>query len=228
MGQGGGMPGGLGGMFGMGGGGMPGMGGMGGMPGMGGGGRARGPQKAPAIKHVLTLSLEDLYKGTTKKMKITKTKTDAQGRTEQVPKVIEIPVKRGYKSGTKLTYEREGDERPGEVPADIIFEIQEAKHPRFTRRGDDLVHKRTVKLADALCGARFTVQAIDGSSVEVDTTEDGVVTPGQHKVVRGKGMPNSKTGAVGDLIIEFDVAFPTRGTKLSQAQKQKIREAELP
>lgn len=84
MGQGGGMPGGLGGMFGMGG---------GGMPGMGGGGRARGPQKAPAIKHVLTLSLEDLYKGTTKKMKITKTKTDAQGRTEQVPKVIEIPVR---------------------------------------------------------------------------------------------------------------------------------------
>lgn len=139
-----------------------------------------------------------------------------------------VQVKRGYKSGTKLTYEREGDERPGEVPADIIFEIQEAKHPRFTRRGDDLVHKRTVKLADALCGARFTVQAIDGSSVEVDTTEDGVVTPGQHKVVRGKGMPNSKTGAVGDLIIEFDVAFPTRGTKLSQAQKQKIREAELP
>jgi DnaJ-class molecular chaperone len=56
-------------------------------------------------------------------LKITKSKYDASGKVEQVPKIIEIPVKRGYRAGTKLTYEREGDERPGEIPADIIFEI---------------------------------------------------------------------------------------------------------
>jgi DnaJ-class molecular chaperone len=93
-GGGGGFPGGLGGMFG-GMGGMP--GGMGGMGGMGGGGGGRrtapGPKKAPTIKYPITLSLEDLFTGVTKKMKITKTRTDSQGRTEQVPKVIEIPVR---------------------------------------------------------------------------------------------------------------------------------------
>lgn len=221
-----------------GGGGMPGMGGMGGMGGMpgmgggrgGGGGRAAssGPKKAAAIKHVLPLSLEDLYTGVTKKMKITRTRTDASGRSEQVPKVIEIPVKRGYKSGTKLTYEREGDERPGEVAADIIFEIQEQKHPRFTRRGDDLIHKRTIKLTDALVGTKFNVQLIDGSTIEIDTTFDGIIQAGQHKVLKGKGMPNSKSASFGDLIIEFEVAWPPRGTKLSQQQKQHIIEAQLP
>lgn len=206
---------------------MMGGGGMGGMGGAGGP-RSRGPKKNPPIKHNLPLTLEDLYTGVTKKMKITRTRTDESGRTETIPKIIEIPIKRGYKAGTKLTYEREGDERPGEIPADIVFEIVEQKHPRFTRKGDDLIHKRTLKLQEALVGTRFTVLAIDGSTVEVDTTNEGIVTPGQHKLIKGKGMPNSKTGQLGDLIIEFEVSWPPRGTKLSQQQKQKIMEAQLP
>lgn len=167
------------------------------------------------------------HSGVTKKMKITKTKTDESGRTESVPKIIEIPIKRGYKAGTKLTYEREGDERPGEIPSDIIFEIEEAPHARFRRKGDDLIYKRNLTLTQALTGLKFQVLALDGTQVEVDTSNDGVIAPGQHKVVRGKGMPNSKTGAYGDLIIEFDVLFP-KGAKLSQEQKQKIIEARLP
>lgn len=201
-------------------------GGAGGMGGMGGG-TPRGPKKAEAIKHKITLSLEDLYTGITKKMKITKTRTDANGRSESIPKVIEIPIKRGYKAGTKLTYEREGDERPGVIPADIIFEIEEAPHPRFKRKGDDLIHTRPISLTQALTGTRFNVVGIDGSNIEVDTTADGVIAPGQHKLIRGKGMVNSKTGGYGDLIIEFEVVFP-KGAKLTQEQKQKIVEAKLP
>lgn len=120
-----------------------------------------------------------------------------------------------------------GDERPGEIAADIIFEIEEAAHARFKRHGDNLVHKRSITLTQALCGIRFNVLAIDGSNVEVDTSGDGVVAPGQHKTIKGKGMPNSKTGALGDLVIEFDVQFP-KGAKLTQEQKQKIMEAKLP
>jgi len=214
-----------------------GMGGMGGFAnlfgGMGGGGHGhgrqaqRGPKKNPPIKYKLTLSLEDLYTGITKKMKITKTRTDASGRSESIPKVIEIPIKRGYKAGTKLTYEREGDERPGEVPADIIFEIEEAKHARFQRKGDDLIHKRRLTVTEALVGTRFNLVGIDGSQLEIDTRDDGIIAPGQHKVLRGKGMPNSKTGVYGDLVVEFEIVFP-RGAKLSPQQKQLIIQAQIP
>lgn len=238
----GGMGGGMGGMFGgMGGGGDSdedmgggrGMGGFGGMfpgmGGMGGGGmrQQRGPRKNPPIRHKLSISLEDLYTGVTKKMKITKTRTDERGNVESIPKIIEIPIKRGYKGGTKLTYEREGDERPGEIPSDIVFEIEEAPHPRFKRKGDDLLYKRALTLTQALVGIKFTVVGIDGSTVEVDTMNDGVVAPGQHKLLKGKGMPNSRTGALGDLIVEFDVVFP-KGAKLAPEQKQRIMEARLP
>lgn len=87
--------------------------------------------------------------------------------------------------------------------------------------------KRSLTLTQALCGFRFTVLALDGTQVEIDTTGDGVVAPGQHKVVRGKGMPNSKTGVYGDMVVEFDVIFP-KGAKLTPDQKQKIQDARLP
>ena len=203
------------------------MGGMGGMGGVGGfGARNNRAAKAPAIKHKLALTLEELYSGCTKKMKITRSRVDAQGQSAPTPKVVEIAVKPGWKAGTKVTFEREGDERPGEIPSDIVFEIAEAKHGRFTRRGDDLLYKRSVTLTEALVGVKVRVVALDGSAAEVDVSEGGIY-PGMTRVVKGKGMPVSKRdGQFGDLLVEFDVVFPR--TKLTQAQKQLILDAKLP
>lgn len=41
--------------------------------------RSQGPRKAPPIENTLTCSLEELYKGTTKKMKISREIADASG-----------------------------------------------------------------------------------------------------------------------------------------------------
>jgi len=62
----------------------------------------------------------------------------------QVPeeKQIEIDVKRGWKPGTKITFEGYGDEEPGLQSGDIQFVIQEKKHPIFTRDGNDLIMKK--------------------------------------------------------------------------------------
>jgi DnaJ-class molecular chaperone len=46
------------------------MGGMGGMPGMGMNGAGAEPKKDKPVEHDLNVSLEDLYTGKTKKMKI--------------------------------------------------------------------------------------------------------------------------------------------------------------
>lgn len=110
------MPGGFGGFGGMPGGfgGMPGgFGGirMGGMPGgsMGGGSgiRSSQPSKSAAVSHNLSISLEDLYTGTTKRVRITKKIMDASGASTKVAVEKEIPVKAGWKDGTKITFERE-------------------------------------------------------------------------------------------------------------------------
>jgi DnaJ family protein B protein 4 len=82
-------------------------GGMGGMPGMSfgampGGMRGRassGPgTTAPAVQKPLRLTLQDLYAGTTKKLKVTRRLLNGSSSE----KVLTIEVKPGWKAGTKV------------------------------------------------------------------------------------------------------------------------------
>lgn len=125
---GGGMGGGMGGdpfagLFGggMGGGPFGGMGGMGGMPGgmpggMGGGpfggpmgGHSGGPPKDKPITKHLGCTLEELFAGSTRKLKITRTIFGAGGKASRTDEqVLEVNVKPGWKKGTKVTFPEKG------------------------------------------------------------------------------------------------------------------------
>jgi DnaJ-class molecular chaperone len=103
----------------------------------------RAATKPPPVNHDLNVSLEDLFTGTTKKMRITAKKYDAaSGRVTPVSTDKEIAVKAGWKDGTKITFEREGDASgPGVVPADVVFTVKTKPHDRFRREGDDLFYE---------------------------------------------------------------------------------------
>jgi DnaJ family protein B protein 4 len=96
--------------------------------------------KPPPIQHNLNVTLEDLYTGCTKRMRITAKKYDAaSGKVVSIATDKEIQVKAGWKDGTKITFEGEGDELgPGSIPADVVFVVKAKPHDRFTREGDDL------------------------------------------------------------------------------------------
>ncbi|CAN6345141.1 unnamed protein product [Urochloa humidicola] len=85
-----------------------------GFPGFGG---AAGPgeassggllRKAPPIERQLACSLEDLYKGATKKMKISRDVFDAAGKPTNVEEILTIDIKPGWKKGTKITFPEKG------------------------------------------------------------------------------------------------------------------------
>jgi DnaJ-class molecular chaperone len=234
----------------------------GGMPGMNG--RGGGARQDPPIEHALPCTLEDLYKGTTKRLKISRNVTDASGRTERVTETLSVDVKPGWKKGTKVTFPKKGeciarpwdelfgllrslacqhalgvlcsagmlqhalhymlqsscfpvlstqtrlgrsdrmhsqslwsmtvsvdkqlliqcltvslhvgernshaaagDERPGSMPADIVFVIEEKQHPQFSREGNDLAYSARLPLVDALCGATVRLQTLDGRPLTV-------------------------------------------------------------
>jgi len=239
----GGMGGGLGGM----GGGMGGFGGMdedhgpsspfttfGGMPGGFSSGSPRssgrrassmsGGRKAeplPDIIHPLKLSLEEIYKGTKKHLKLRRKLLD--GETEA--KEIEIEVLPGWKAGTKVRYARMGNERVDGESADVVFVVEEKEHPRFKREGDDLITTCRIPLLEALTGeggATQTVELLDGTKKMIQSPAS-IVKPGQRSRIAGLGMPVRKEGKVvrrGDLIVDWEVAFPDR---LSDSQKVGLR-----
>lgn len=171
----------------------------------------------------LKLALSELFKGCTKKLRITKHIVDgASGKAVPVQETVEVHVTPGWKAGTRITFTGKGDEHPGRPADDIVFVISEAPHPRFKRVGNDLEVTVPVSLSAALTGATAHVETLDGRRLAVPLGP-GVTTPDSVKVVRGEGMPVSKApGTRGDLRVRFALNFPT---SLSEAQKAALKAA---
>lgn len=184
---------------------------------------SRRARTAPAKVEVpLKLTLEELASGCTKKRKVTRRIVDAaSGKAMNVEDVLEIPVKPGWKEGTKITFEGKGDEVPGRPPQDLVFVVHQIPHSRFTRQGDDLIMNVRIPLAKALtAGNTIDVTALDGRILRVPLKE--VVTPGYQRIVKNEGMPVSKMpGQKGNLRIKFDIQFPR--AQLSGAQAEQLK-----
>ncbi|KFM58071.1 DnaJ-like protein subfamily B member 4, partial [Stegodyphus mimosarum] len=125
--------------------------------------RAKPKQQDPPLEHDLYVSLEDVAKGCTKKMKISRKVLNPDGRTtKREEKVLTINVKPGWKAGTKITFQKEGDQTPNSIPADISFIIRDKPHPVFKREGSDIRYTAKVTLKEALCGTKIEVPNLTG------------------------------------------------------------------
>ena len=177
---------------------------MGGFPGPK---RQRAPQQDPPVETPLRVTLEELFTGGTKKMKISKKVLNPDGTTTNQTKVLSIDIKRGWKAGTKITYQKEGDQAVGRLPADVVFVIQEKPHSTFTRVGNDLHYTANIHLRHALCGGTIEVPTIEGEFFSLPFTN--VVNPDTRLPIHGHGMPFSKEpDKRGDLIVRFNIMFP--------------------
>ncbi|KAI8331933.1 hypothetical protein BC941DRAFT_403260 [Chlamydoabsidia padenii] len=185
----------------------------------GGGFGSEADQKPPAIKRPLPVTLEALYTGTTKRLKVTRKQPDASGRLATTDKVLTIEIKPGWKAGTKIQFKNEGDMMENGQTQDIVFIIEEKPHAVFKRDGDHLRMVITLSLVEALTGFSKTITTLDGRKLKVNNTKS-VVQSGQESRVPNEGMPNSKTGKKGDLIVKYEVTFPT---SLTTEQKEGIK-----
>ncbi|KAK4478473.1 hypothetical protein RD792_013949 [Penstemon davidsonii] len=177
------------------------------------------PRKAAAIERMLPCSLEDLYKGTTKKMKISRDVTDASGRPSTTEEIITIEIKPGWKKGTKITFPEKGNEQRGVIPSDLVFIIDEKPHTVFKRDGNDLIATQKISLVEALTGYTAQVSTLDGRTLTIPV--NNIVSPVYEEVVKGEGMPIPKEpGKKGNLRIKFSIKFPTR---LTSEQKTGIK-----
>uniref|UniRef100_A0A4W5KRP4 DnaJ heat shock protein family (Hsp40) member B4 n=1 Tax=Hucho hucho TaxID=62062 RepID=A0A4W5KRP4_9TELE len=126
------------------------------------GGQQRRKQD-PAVHHELRVSLEEVFHGCTKRMKISRKRMNPDGRTMRTEdKILTIEIKRGWKEGTKITFPREGDESANTIPADIVFVIKDKPHAHFRREGSDIVYPVKVSLRQVRCvflGETFPVES---------------------------------------------------------------------
>ncbi|PHH83396.1 hypothetical protein CDD82_1330 [Ophiocordyceps australis] len=172
------------------------------------------------VEKPLPLTLEEIFKGTTKKMKIKRKTFDGSGKQVQSDKILEVPIKPGLKKGSKIKFNGVGDQVEG-GRQDLHFIITEKDHPLFSREDNDIIHTVTLDLKEALLGWQRTVTTIDGRQLNVGKT--GPTQPASEDRYPGLGMPLSKKpDQRGDFVIRYKVNFPS---SLTTAQKEKLREA---
>lgn len=164
----------------------------------------------PPIERELPISLEEVLTGCTKKMKITRRVTQPNGNTFKEDKILTINIKPGWKAGTKITFNNEGDQSPNSVPADVVFIIRDKPHPYFKRDGSDIKYIAKLPLKEALsCNATIRVPTLDGDPITLALKE--VVKPTTTKRLSGKGLPVPReSNKRGDLVVQFDIQFPSR------------------
>jgi DnaJ homolog subfamily B member 4 len=202
-----------------------------------GGGRSTGPRRSSGmpgsmrqrprspevtvVERPLPVTLEELFKGAHKKMKIKrKTFDQATGKRSTQDKILEMDIKPGLKAGSKIKFAGVGDQEEGGTQ-DLHFIVTEKPHPTLQREGDNLKTIIELDLKEALTGWKRTVTTIDGRQLPV--SGGGPTQPGYQERFPHLGMPISKKPSErGDFIIEVRVTFPR---SLTAAQKTKIKEA---
>ncbi|OLY83407.1 Protein psi1 [Smittium mucronatum] len=180
-----------------------------------------GPKKSSGqIERTLPVNLKDLYTGANKKLKVTRKIIDnSTGQLNTSEKILQIDIKPGWKSGTKIRFSGEGDNL-GNGAQDIVIVVEEKPDAVFTRSDNDLKMKIKLTLLESLVGYKKSINTLDGRKIQIEN-HTNTTPPGKEVRVADEGMPISKTpGAKGDLIIKFDVEFPAT---LTDVQKNKLR-----
>lgn len=181
--------------------------------------RPRSPE-ITVVERNLPVTLEDVFKGAHKKMKIKRKTFNLQGQRITEDKILEMDIKPGLKAGSKIKFSGVGDQEEGGTQ-DLHFIVVDKPHPTLTRDGDDIRTTIELDLQEALTGWKRTVTTIDGKQLNVSGS--GPTQPGYEERFPGLGMVLSKKPTDrGDFIVQVKVNFPR---SLNAAQKQKIKEA---
>lgn len=174
--------------------------------------------KPEPLRRSLPCSLEELYSGATKRLKVTR-RCMTPGRPAE--KVLSVSVKAGWKPGTLVRFAGEGDEVAPGIAQDIEFVVEERPHPVFSRVDDALRMTLELSLEEALCGYSRPVRMLDGRELSISNRQ--VSQPGQEMTFPGRGMPHSRDPTQrGPLIVTAKVVFPPI---LTDSQKELVRAA---
>lgn len=157
-------------------------------------------------------SLEDLDKGTIKKIKVTKKIVNKFGKHKKVEKIFNVNIKPGWKEGTKITYVNEGDvyEGSNRTPADLIFIVKQKPNDKFIRDNNNIIIKVNITLSEALTGFIKEVVTLRGEKIKIGSNK--VVKPDQTIIVNNKGMTiknqNNDIKKRGSLVVKYIIDFP--------------------
>lgn len=130
-------------------------------------------------------------------------------------RTIKVSIPAGIQNGETLRLGGFGEAIQGGTSGDLYIRIGVAPHKTITRVGNDLVSTLSIKLTDALLGAEYAVETLDGN---IPVTIPAGTRVGESMTLKGHGVPISSHKR-GNFIIKLDISLPS---KLSRNAKEII------
>jgi DnaJ-class molecular chaperone len=156
------------------------------------GGFGGAPARGPDMKAQVAIDLEEAIQGARKRVAFTGGKT------------LDITIPKGASEGQVLRLKGQGSAgRAG--PGDALIELTIKPHPIFRRDGDSLVMDLPISVPDAVLGAKVEAPTPDGP---VTLTVPKGSNAGSTLRLKGRGVPDAKTGARGDLLARLQIVLP--------------------
>ena len=119
-------------------------------------------------------------------------------------RTIEVTIPKGAIDGQMLRLRGQG--APGRAgPGDAIVEIAIRPHPLYRREGDSLVMELPISVPDAVLGAKVQAPTPEGP---VTLTVPKGSNAGSTLRLKGRGLPDPKTGVRGDLLARLQIVLP--------------------
>ena len=155
-------------------------------------------------------------KGQVPKEKCTKCKGAGVFKKEEE---ITIAIPSGIEHGEMIRMSGRGEAIQGGVSGDLYVKIHVTPHPSIVRDGINLRTDLTVKLTDALLGATYTLDTLDGPlSLKIP---EGIKN---REVLRVQNKGVKHSGGRGDFLVRILIDIPHKLSRRARKLVEELRE----
>jgi molecular chaperone DnaJ len=145
-----------------------------------------------------------------------------QGST-MVTETIKVKIPPGADTGSRVKIKGMGGAGvKGGPPGDLYIELTVKPHPVFKREGNNIYVEVPVTVVDATLGAKIKVPTLDGP---VTMTLPPGTDSGKKFRLKGKGIPNKRTGIAGDEFVVIKIIVPKNVTAKTKEALQELGKA---
>lgn len=133
---------------------------------------------------------------------------------------IEIAVPAGIEGGEMIRLQGMGEAVQGGSAGDLYVKVHVQPDARFKKDGPNLITEISIKLSDALLGATYKIESLDGTeTVEIPPG----IKHGELIMIKGRGVPTGR-GKRGDMFVKARINLPQKLSKSARSLIEKLRE----
>jgi molecular chaperone DnaJ len=133
---------------------------------------------------------------------------------------IRVAIPAGISNGEMIRLTGGGEAIAGGDPGDLYVKIHVEAHPKFRKEGAQLLMDLPVKISDALLGAKYSIETLDG---EIDLKIPVGTKHGDILRVKGRGVPVNSSRR-GDLLIKAKLEIPAKLSRKARKLVEELRE----